>query len=89
MLFRSIEDLISTWSDKRNDMHKTEKKLREKKDQLFTQQLVAKWELNPDCKIPVDTLLTDKAVAFKEMLPKDNQEAQNQKHESIIIRRKT
>lgn len=75
----AIEDLINSWSDKRNDMNKTEKKLREKKDQLFTQQLVAKWELSPNCKIPVDTLLKDKAVAFREMLPKDTQEAQNQR----------
>jgi hypothetical protein len=75
----AIEDLLNSWSDKRSELSATEKKLREKKDMLFTQQHLAKWGLGPDCKIPVDTLLNNKIIAFKEMLPNETREAHIQR----------
>lgn len=75
----AIEDLLSTWTEKRAELSTTEKKLREKKELLFTQKLVAKWGLGPDCTIPVDTLLNNKMIAFKEMLPAETHEAHIQR----------
>ena len=75
----AIEDLLNAWSEKRSELSSTEKKLREKKDILFTQKLVAKWGLGPECKVSVDTLLNNKIIAFKEILPSETSEAHIQR----------
>lgn len=76
---RSVEDLLNDWASKQAEMAKLERRLKDKKELLFAQKEVAKWELKPDCIIPVDTLLNNKEVAFKEMLPRETQEAHSQK----------
>ena len=75
----AIEDLLNAWSERRSELSATEKKLREKKDMLFTQKLVAKWGLGPGCKESVDTLLNNRTIAFKEMLPSETSEAHIQR----------
>jgi len=77
----AMEDLLNNWSSKRAELAKLEKKLTDKKELHFEGKQVAKWELRPDCKIPVDTLLNDKVIAFKEMFPTETKEA----HEQRII----
>eukprot|EP00826_Nyctotherus_ovalis_P002690 TRINITY_DN10542_c0_g3_i3.p1 TRINITY_DN10542_c0_g3~~TRINITY_DN10542_c0_g3_i3.p1 ORF type:complete len:320 (+),score=96.48 TRINITY_DN10542_c0_g3_i3:99-1058(+) len=75
----SVEDLLNDWSSRQSEMAKLERKLKDKKELLFAQKEVAKWELKPDCTTPVDTLLNNKEVAFREMLPRETQEAHSQK----------
>jgi hypothetical protein len=75
----SVGDLLNDWAAKQAELARLEKKLTDKKEQNFNTKQVAKWELNPDCKIPVDTLLNDKGIAFKEMFSTETKEVHNQR----------
>ena len=52
-----------------------EKKLLDKKNFLFKQQDLQKWELPTGCEIAIDTLYNNREVALKEMLPKETNES--------------
>ncbi len=71
----AVEELVAACAEKKANLIRTEKKLAEKKELLFTQKSVAKWEVESGCQIPVDTLLKNKVIAFKEMLPGETREA--------------
>ena len=51
-----------------------EKKLNEKKNVLFEQQLIPKWELAPDCTLSMDELFTNRIAALREILPGESKE---------------
>ena len=70
----SMEELLHACGERKQNLEKGEKKLRDKKETLFNQQLVAKWDLEPGCPITIDTLLKNKVIAFKEMLPGETHE---------------
>jgi ribosomal protein L34E len=75
----AVEELINTTRVMKQNLIAKEKKLRDKKDSLFVQKQVAKWELDPKCKVPVDTILNNKPIAFKEMLPNETKEMAKQR----------
>ena len=70
----SIEELLNTAADKKANLIRAEKRLKEKKDVLFAQKSVEKWRVEPGCTIPIDTLLKNKSIAFPEMLPDETRE---------------
>jgi len=74
----AVEELVASCKTMKSRVSQTEKKLREKKEQLFTQKQIAKWELDTKCKFTVDTLMNNKAIAFQEMVPNDTKEAGKQ-----------
>ena len=76
---KSTEELINTCRAMKQNLIKSEKRLRDKKDALFIQKQVVKWELDPKCKVTVDTLFNNKPIAFKEMLPNETKETAKQR----------
>ncbi len=70
----SIEELLQKCMERKSELVQTEKRLRQKKESLYSQQLVAKWKIDPNCKITIDVLLKNKAVALREMLPDETKE---------------
>lgn len=71
----SIEELLMRCDARKSSLVKAEKKLKERKDALFAQHTIEKWGILPSCKEPVDTLLNNKVIAFREMLPTETAEA--------------
>lgn len=67
----SLDELINTAKNSKIQMDEHEKNLWKKKESLFLSKEVAKWQLDPQCEIPVDNLLHNQIIAFKEMLPKE------------------
>ncbi len=51
-----------------------ERRLADRKLDLFSAQEVSKWELAPDCSVSMEVLFTNKAVAVREILPRDSKE---------------
>ena len=73
---KSTEELITTCKAMKQNLIKSERKLRDKKDALFLQKQIVKWEVDSKCKVPVDTLFNNKPVAFKYMLPNETKETE-------------
>ncbi len=70
----AIEDLLVEWGESRTQYLKARKKLKEKKELLYTQRQIDKWELREDCPYPLEVLLKNKEVALTEMLPGETKE---------------
>lgn len=70
----AVEEAVSGCGLANEKLNQAEKKLRDKKDALFLGKQVAKWEIDRNCKVSIDTLLNNKDEAFKEMLPNETKE---------------
>jgi len=66
--------LGSSWKSLELTYSSAVKKLTEKKELLFTQRRIDHWHLKDKCTYTVETLLTNKVIAFTEMLPDETQE---------------
>lgn len=71
---QALEGRLQEIKSLQSSLVSSERKLREKKNLLFTQQEFKKWELPTDCSVSMELLYSNKAVAFKEMLPKETME---------------
>jgi len=69
-----VENRLAEIKFVNTQMNNAEKKLTEKKKALFEQQQIAKWDLSPDCTIPMEQLFTNEVIAMKEILHKDSKE---------------
>ena len=72
----AIEELVQIQRTFGERMETGEKKLRKKKEQRFDQKNIATWELEPSAASQASTLLQNKEIAYKEMLPKETKEVQ-------------
>ncbi len=58
----------------REQMMVNEKRLLQRKAELFDRQEVSKWDLSPECNVHMDTLFTNRTVAMREILPRESKE---------------
>ena len=70
----SLDELIMAKKTASEHMEASERKLVKKKEKNFEMKNTATWELDPSVLPQADSLLTDRALAFKEMLPRESQE---------------
>jgi len=70
----AIDDLNNEWAEGRNQYIKMCKRLKERKELLFKEGQMDKWEIRADCPYPIDVLRKEKDIAFAEMLPNDTRE---------------
>lgn len=70
----ALEELLQKRKSTHELMDASEKKLLKKKESKFEQRNTSTWELEPSALNNIGSLLNDKALAFKEMLPKESQE---------------
>ena len=70
----ALEELQQAYQVAQDTLNLNEKKLFKKKETLFEQKQVPKWDVEPGLVLNVDTLLKDKAIAFREMLYKESKE---------------
>eukprot|EP00826_Nyctotherus_ovalis_P042578 TRINITY_DN4395_c0_g1_i2.p1 TRINITY_DN4395_c0_g1~~TRINITY_DN4395_c0_g1_i2.p1 ORF type:complete len:357 (+),score=122.22 TRINITY_DN4395_c0_g1_i2:646-1716(+) len=70
----AVEELLARRKSTGEGMESGEKKLLKKKEQRFEQKNTAAWELGPSALANLGALLTDKSLAFQEMLPKESEE---------------
>ena len=73
----SLEELIAANKLAGEQMESYEKKLEKMKEKKFESKSTETWELDAEALSQSGYILTDKSVAFKEMLPKESQEARN------------
>jgi sorting nexin-8 len=72
---QAVEELIGRRKVIGENMESAEKKLFKKKEQRFEQKNTATWELGPSALANLNSLLTNKVLAFQEMFPKESEEA--------------
>lgn len=70
---KSISDLFEKANEQKLLLLGTERKLRERKDELFISKQITHWNLDSKCQVSIDSLLHNKREAFKEMLPKETE----------------
>ena len=75
----SIEELLKAWTQTSTAAESTELKLKQKKEFLFDKKLIGTWDLDKNCHTGVDLLLSNKGIAFREMLPEETNLAYEQK----------
>lgn len=71
----SVEELLGRRKLAGESMESAEKKLAKKKEQKFEQKNTTTWELGPSALTNLNSMLTDKGLAFQEMLPRESDEA--------------
>jgi hypothetical protein len=71
----SMEELISKCRAKKEQLNVFEQTLKKKKESLFDRKQIAKWEVDGSREVNMETVLSDKALSFEIMLPKENKEA--------------
>jgi len=71
---KAVKSLITQWNDYQSQYNKIKKKLKDKKETLFTQKQVGTWDLSNDCQYTVEMLTKDKKTAFKVMLANETRE---------------
>ena len=76
----SVEDLLVEWHDGRSQYVKMYKRLKEKKELMYSQRQMDKWEVDEKCKYPLEVLLKNKDIAFSQMLPEETSECEKCKY---------
>lgn len=71
----AVEELLGRRKTVGDNMESAEKKLAKKKEVKFEQKNTATWELGPSALANLNSMLTDKGLAFQEMLPRESDEA--------------
>lgn len=71
----SLEESLVACKAAKELANSTEKKLEKKKEKLFEQQQIQKWELDPSIQIDLGYLLKNKSYTFQLMLPKETKES--------------
>jgi hypothetical protein len=66
-----MQESAEEWRSIANQAIQVDRALKEKKELLFSQKTIKKWELSPQCPFPQAYLLQDKEVALSQMLPND------------------
>jgi len=72
---QAVEELLGRRKAMGETMESAEKKLFKKKEQKFEQKNTATWELGPSALANLNSLLTNKVLAFQEMFVKESDEA--------------
>jgi len=75
----SIDELLMKRKRTAENMDSLGKKLYKRKEQKFEKRETATWELDPSVLSNIGTLMTDKTLAFQEILPKDSNELRRTK----------
>eukprot|EP00826_Nyctotherus_ovalis_P059399 TRINITY_DN8254_c0_g3_i1.p1 TRINITY_DN8254_c0_g3~~TRINITY_DN8254_c0_g3_i1.p1 ORF type:complete len:324 (+),score=133.21 TRINITY_DN8254_c0_g3_i1:666-1637(+) len=71
----AYDELLMRKKNVGEQMDSLERKLAKRKEQKFEVKNTATWELDSSALVNSEHLLTDKVLAFKEILPKESQEA--------------
>ena len=77
--YRSLKELIHNGESLKSSFYKSYKSLTSKKEELFKESEVAKWDLDPKEKIDKTTISSNKNLALEKMLYKDTASVNNQK----------
>lgn len=70
----AIEELVAEYENSKINYQNIEKRVFEKKQLLFEEKQLDKWEIGEDCGYKVDELLKNKEIAFKAMIPSETKE---------------
>jgi len=72
--FNATDELLREWSQFLQYYQKLEKRLADKKEELFLKKQLDTWELKEDCQYPVEMLKKNKEIAISQMLPNETNE---------------
>jgi hypothetical protein len=75
----SLHILSKQWQSSKTQAMLLKNKLLEKKNYLFDKRLIDQWEIGPECKHTIKSLLNHREAALLEMLPKETKEAERHK----------
>ncbi len=75
----ALEVVTGEWFDERAQYTRLAKKLKERKETMYAQKQIDKWEVPSGCPYSIDILFKDKTLAFTQMLPNDTQEVAHHK----------
>lgn len=77
--FSTMNDIIKTVEEHKNNYYKAEQKLNDKKENLFDSKDIDNWEIEEDEQNNNINIMDDKDYAFSKMLPKETMAVNNLK----------